>query len=157
MPTLTELAEITVGCLVDGVPSPGTWVHVHIGTVKKNPFAGTCGPTDHRGLLTISGKELLRQAETSLSFSAMDHGSPHTDLSGEISVEPMTRSMTVAALAAADTYPDDAYAPGYRSVMTDLLATLEAMSGSKILAQVISVNPTGVFTVTAPHTPIPIC
>ena len=151
VPRLSELKELTVGCLLDGVPLPGAWVQVHVGMLRKNPFGSLRGPANEQGILLVTGAELLRAANVDRNFALMDYGDPESEWSGEVSVEPVGLATADRAMSAYQRfrgvieYPD-----GYGDGLATLSLALGRLDGnSELGVRVVAVDPADRFAATA--------
>ena len=150
VPDLLRIEKLQVGCLLDGVPLPGAWVIVHLGTVAKNPFASLHGPADVHGVVKVTGRELYEWATVQANFALMDYVSPDGGLSGELVVAPVGVEDIELALDAHTkmsgfiTYPTD-----FDKDLASLRDRLREAPPGRLTVRVLSIEPQGEFAVTA--------
>src|SRR5438309_1708314 len=115
MPALSEVHAVVAGCLVDGRPFIGGWIRVSLGMSRKNPFHSLHGPADGRGLVTVSGEELLRWSAATIDSALMDYANPEGAWTGELAVAPVGLASAATALKAFEQFSHHFWFPeGYR-------------------------------------------
>lgn len=97
----------------------GLLVLTRIVMQEKNDFFAIFGPTDDLGFLTITGDQLLREAETARAFYRTEFADPLTSFGGLIEVRVLDEEGIVRALEAHAELSNYPYAAGHARRLRD--------------------------------------
>jgi hypothetical protein len=76
-----------IRCTVDGAPFAGAYVTVSLPMWTKNQYALLFGPSDERGVISITGDELMSGVRAEQDMFPMDYVSFPAEWSGGIGAE----------------------------------------------------------------------
>lgn len=123
---MSSLPHLEVVCAVDDAPVAGAWVTATLHMNDKTDFISFHGPADEKGLIVVTGDDILRWTERNRAFAANDYLDPETDWAGTLTLTPLTPEAARAAIKFYKMFKDRLDYPGtFSKDLRTLITTLE--------------------------------
>jgi hypothetical protein len=95
---VSQIPHLEVVCAVDDAPVAGAWVTATLHMNDKTDFVSFHGPADEKGLVVVTGADILHFAQRNRAFAPNDYLDPETDWAGTLTLTPLTREAARAAI-----------------------------------------------------------
>jgi hypothetical protein len=92
---------VKIAIEASGVPLAGAWVHVALGTTRKNPHGMLAGPTNENGEVVVTDRTIEENVNQAVETSPMDYLGLHA-WDGSIRVEAMNRDRVAKVIDAVE-------------------------------------------------------
>ena len=123
---MSRLPDLEVVCAVDDAPVAGAWVTATLHMNDKTDFVSFHGPADEKGLVVVTGDDILRWTERNRAFAPNDYLDPEQDWSGTLTLTPLTPEAARAAIKFYKMFQDQlGYPETFSKDLRTLITTLE--------------------------------
>jgi len=144
MKTRSEMTKIpdrlSAVVSADGKPLEGLLIMLSLEMTSKNTFHIVFGPTDKKGRVEVSWREIESEAARSRKMFSLDYDGL-SSFNGKIIVAPMAQDQLKSALGAYDIYHEFSdYPSSYREKLETARKILDRL-GPKLLAVKVTVRP----------------
>jgi hypothetical protein len=124
--------HFTAIVLADGKPLQGLLIMLSLEMARKNAFNMVFGPSNEKGKVEVSKKDIEREVARTQKMFPMDYD----DLSSfkeEVHISAMSLDQVESSLAAYDLYRDcGEYPTGYREKLVAARATLDGLGAKRL-------------------------
>ena len=123
---MSRLPHLEVVCAVDDAPVAGAWVTATLHMNDKTDFVSFHGPADEKGLVVVTGDDILRWTERNRAFAPNDYLDPEQDWSGALTLTPLAQEAARAAIKFYKMFQDRLdYPETFSKDLRTLINTLE--------------------------------
>jgi hypothetical protein len=129
-------SRLVIRLTVDDEPLPGVFAIVTLPMWSKNQYALPFGPSDERGVISVSGDDLMRGAATIQDLSPMDYASFPAEWSGGIGAEIVDAFSVQRIRDAIGLWGGDHLPGGIRDDLDGYEARMKMLSQRQLLAEV---------------------
>jgi hypothetical protein len=121
---------------VDDEPLAGVFAIVALPMWSKNQYALLFGPSDERGVISVSGDDLTRGATAIQDLFPMDYASFPAEWSGGIGAEIVDADGVQRLRVAMDIWGDDHLPNGLRDDLDEYEARMKTLARRRLRADV---------------------
>ena len=134
--------ELRVACAVDDAPVAGAWVTATLHMNDKTDFVSFHGPADDKGIIVVTGADILTWTKRNRAFAPGDYLDPEQDWAGTLTLTPLTQEAARAAIKFFKMFEDKLdYPETFSKDLREMITTVEPLKGQMMALTLAASDP----------------